>query len=742
MSEQLSAFRIKKARRIFDSFSGINSFSFALVTGNTITLYAMLLGANSTVIGLLGAFMSLSFFSIPLGKYGLKRWGLVKTFAHNWTLRNFSLLPLLLIPFFYVRGDLDISLVLMLLSVFLFNFFRGIGLISNNPVIGILSTGKNRGEYIVWLSLINNATALVATLFLAVLLWHGSGVEIYNIAMIVGIVTGTIASLLLYWLPDSGMKSFESTEKPLSLFSTLKVAFANHNLRTFLFSYLVLGLGIGMARPFIIVFCKEVYGQSDGVLTLFTLCSVLGALLMGLVLRLVIDRLGAKPMYIIFSAIVPVSLFFAFAAPAIGAPVASLIFLSLLSAVVNVGFAGQESAAQTYFFATVPRNQLVDMSMLYFFILGGTGVVGAVFGGAFLDFLYAVGFSPVVAYRIFFLVCIVLTGLGIVIQRRLQDLGSYHVRDSLAVLFSPRDMRALTLLRKLDTTRDPERETRLIAAIGTVGSAISVEKLLDHLSSPRFVVRYEALQSVARLERLSPRVTETLLFELENREFSTAALAARLLGQFRVSHAGSLLRLALKSPDYRLVAEAMLALARIGDERAQFLVGQVLVSSNNPFILIHGVRAMEIWHNTSAVPILLDLLRNDYLPAHIADETILTLSELMGVPRRFFYRYEEYIRERDKMNVFIYEEIDEMFSRRKRKDHDFQKIILDFLNDQFADEPFVRWVLDFSRGKTGIFSALLVSVALDADLNRQESFRFFLCFWAVTVFGNPKLIEK
>lgn len=89
MSEQLSAFRIKKARRIFDSFSGINSFSFALVTGNTITLYAMLLGANSTVIGLLGAFMSLSFFSIPLGKYGLKRWGLVKTFAHNWTLRNF-----------------------------------------------------------------------------------------------------------------------------------------------------------------------------------------------------------------------------------------------------------------------------------------------------------------------------------------------------------------------------------------------------------------------------------------------------------------------------------------------------------------------------------------------------------------------------------------------------------------------------------------------------------------------------
>lgn len=742
MSEQLSAFRIKKARLIFDSFSGINSFSFALVTGNTITLYAMLLGANSTIIGLLGAFMSLSFFSIPLGKYGLKRWGLVKTFAHNWTLRNFSLVPLLFIPFFYARGAEEVSLILMLLSVLLFNFFRGIGLISNNPVIGILSTGKNRGEYIVWLSLVNNATALVATLFLAVLLWHGTGVKLYNFAMIVGIVTGTLASLLLYRLPDSGMKSFESTEKPLSIFSSLKTAFSNDNLRTFLLSYLVLGLGIGMARPFIIVFSKEVYNQSDGILTVFTMCSILGALLMGLVLRLVIDRLGAKPMYIIFSAIVPVSLLFAFASPAIGAPVASIIFLGLLSAAVNVGFAGQESAAQTYFFATVPRNQLVDMSMLYFFILGGTGVLGAVLGGAFLDVLYALGFSPVTSFRIFFLVCIVLTGLGIIIQRRLQDLGSYHVRDSLAVLFSPRDMRALTLLRKLDTTRDPARETRLIAEIGTVGSAISVEKLLDHLSSPRFAVRYEALQSVTRLERLSSRVTETLLFELEHGEFSTAALSARLLGQFRVSQSGPLLRSALSSPDYRLVAEAMLALARIGDERAQFLAGDVLLSSNNPFILINGIRAMEIWHNTAAVPILLDLLRNDHLPPHIGDETILTLSELMGVPRHFFYRYEDYIRQRENKTVLIYDEIDEVFSRRKRQDHTFQKIILDFLQDQYADEPFVRWVLDFSRGKTGVFSALLVGVALDADLTRNDSFRFFLCFWAVTVFGNPKLIEK
>ena len=151
-------------------------------------------------------------------------------------------------------------------------------------------------------------------------------------------------------------------------------------------------------------------------------------------------------MYIIFSLIIPASLLFAVVAPGIGTVTFSLIFLALLSAATNIGFAGQESAAQAYFFAAIPRNRIVDMSMLYFFILGGTGAAGAVLGGAFLDVLAGTDLATVTAYRLFF----PLRGacrLRILIQRRLQDLGSFPVRDSLAVLFL-RHARA-HLLRKL-----------------------------------------------------------------------------------------------------------------------------------------------------------------------------------------------------------------------------------------------------------------------------------------------------
>jgi MFS family permease len=758
MSEQLSPFRIKRGRRVFDSYSAINSFSFALVTGNTITLYALALGASSTVVGLLGAFMYLSFFAIPLGKFWLRRSNLVKTFADNWMYRNWSLIPLLAVPFLAGSGFASFSLVILAFCVFLFNLFRGMGLISNNPVIGSLAPGRDRGEYIVRLSLINNSTALLATVLLALALRLNAGLETYNLAVLVGIATGIAASSLLYRLPDIGRGDGDSgaregkadlvarergiIEEISGLASRFSEAGRDPNFRRFVLSYLVLGLGIGMARPFIAVFCKSVYGQTDSLVTVFTVCSSLGAILMGAVMRLTIDRLGAKPMYVIFAAMSLVSLVPALVAPGIASGVFAVVFLCVLSAVTNMGFAGQESAAQTYFFAMVPKDAIVDLSMAYYFILGGTGAVGAIAGGAFLDLLGGIGLSPLASFRVFFLVAILAIAIGIRIQRSLLDLGSYPVKETLAVLFSPRDMRALTLLRRLDANEDPDEETEIIAELGEVASPVSAESLLDRLASPRFAVRYEALQSVASLDRLTGKLRDALLAELETGEFSTAALAARFLGSFGVRQAIVPLRAALSSADYRLAGEASLALARIGDAQGQLLSGELLSRSDNPFVLVRGIEAMETYATASSIPILLDLLRNEGLPPHVSDEAILALSSLMGVPRRFYYAYEGYVNDRKRALPILQDILDEFFSRKKTEDAELRSIVQEFMREPSADARFNRWVLARGKGRTGVYSALLVSVALDAGLNKQESFRFFLCFWASALFLDPALIEK
>jgi len=742
MSEQLSSFRIKQGRRVFDSFSAINSFSFALVTGNTITLYALAIGASSTVVGLLGAFMFLSFFAIPLGKFALRKFTLVRTFAYSWTVRTLSLIPLLFIPALSRSGYANSALFMIVLGVFLFNLFRGVGLIANNPVIGYLAPGKDRGAYIIRLSLINNALGLLSTIGLAVLLWRDSGIGTYNLVILIGILTGLCASAFVFKLPDTGTQKESGGSITSSFSANMKTAMSDVNFRRFILSYLVIGLGIGMARPFIIVYCKAVYGQIDSIVTLFTICSSLGALLMGFVMRLVIDRLGAKPMYVIFAAVSLISLVPALFSPGIGTAIFPIAFLCVFSAIVNMGFAGQESAAQTYFFAMVPKDALMDLSMLYYFILGGTGALGSIAGGAFLDLLSGMGLSPLLSFRVFFALSVLVIAFGIAIQRKLLDLGSYPVLDTLAVLFSPRDMRALTLLRKLDTTENPDEETEIIAELGTVASTVSVEVLMDRLSSPRFAVRYEALLSVESLHHLNGKLRDTLMLELENGEFATAALAARFLGKFGVTHAIPKLYKALRSADYRLVGEAMLALARLHDERGQFLVSDLLLSTDNPFLMVRGIQAMTEYGTASSVPLLLNLLRNENLPAHIADETVLAVSDLMSVPKKFYYAFGEYVNDRKKAHGILLDIVDEYCTGYKKNPASIKEIISDFIRDPSGDTRFVEWFREFGKGNTGVYAALLVGVALDSELNRQESFRFFLCFWAVSVFVNPSLIEK
>jgi hypothetical protein len=114
----------------------------------------------------------------------------------------------------------------------------------------------------------------------------------------------------------------------------------------------------------------------------------------------------------------------------------------------------------------------------------------------------------------------------------------------------------------------------------------------------------------------------------------------------------------------------------------------------------------------------------------------------MGVPRRFFYVFEEYTRDRKNAGNLLLDALDEASMRCHREDAALKEILSAFIADQSVDERFVRWILDFSKDLTGLYSALLVSVALDSDLKKLESFRFFLCFWAISTFADPDLIAK
>jgi hypothetical protein len=67
------------------------------------------------------------------------------------------------------------------------------------------------------------------------------------------------------------------------------------------------------------------------------------------------------------------------------------------------------------------------------------------------------------------------------------------------MFLSPRDLHAMSLLRRLRRSRSREetRDTDMIRALGQTRSILSSSQLLNELNSPRFNVRAEALNALA-----------------------------------------------------------------------------------------------------------------------------------------------------------------------------------------------------------------------------------------------------
>ena len=749
MNEQLSTYKIKQGRRIYDIYNIFNSFSFALVTGNTITLYALFLKANTTVVGLLTAFMYLSFFAIPLGKLMVLRFSIMQTFGTTWLLRTVSLLPLLAIPFLVSAGYDQYALYCLLLAVGLFNFFRGVGMIANNPVIRILAPGKDRSSYIVRLSLINNLAALLATVLLAWLLRMDSSVRSYNLASMIGILLGFIASLLLFKIPEPAKpnrqtkKSTAAPRQGSAFLTHIRDAFKDANFRRFVLAFFIISLGIAMIRPFIIVYAKEVYGRQDSTATILSVYSLIGALSVGLLMHLVIDRIGAKPIFIIFTAISALSLVPAFFAPGLAsAGMLGTIFLIAFTMISNIGFVGQDNSSQAYFFAMVPEEALMDLSMLYYFVLAITGGAGSILGGTILDLLRVQGFSYLQSYQIFFLIVIAVIAIGIVFQRKLLNLGSYRVFETLAVLFSPRDMKALNLLHKLDRSATIETEEKILNELGEIASSVSCDQLLHYLESPRFTIRMNALRALYSMNTINSKVRDVVLQELEHGEFTTAPLAARILSKFNVQQAVVPLRAALDSNDYYLAGEAMVALARLNDSYSQPKIGTILSQAENPALILKGIRALELFDADNSPMFILDILRRETVAPYIENEALLALASLMGIQNDFYYIFEKYRNEKQSPSILFIDILDEIFETKKTSDPVLKKTVIDFIQDYQYDEAFVHWLIGFGKNKLGIRSALLVAVALDIGLIHREAFRFFLSFWAICLFKKPELAER
>ena len=637
----------RRGQRRFLFFTAFNVVSFNFLSGSIITLYALRLGANSLLVGLLAAFIHVAELMPPFGKSLVRRFGAVRVMGISWILRYLMMIPLFLAPFVMESsGGPAVGLALCIASALGFNLARGVGITSNNPIIGAITSPQDRGGFLSRNQLVIQVVGIATGVAIALILQSGSGtagLERYSIIVGIGIVAGITASAVLFGLPEP-LDARKSARTPL--LESLGKSVRKGGFRRFVVVHSLSTVILNMVGPFLVVLLKRGYLQGDDTVVFFTVLGSLGAIATALLGGLMLDRFGAKPFAFMFAVLVALSLMLPLVAPREGAGISFWLYAGGMFFLYTMGAAGLSTSLNTYFFSLIDAAERLNLGIVYFLVTGIAGGAGSLLGGWILGTLQGTPglgdlYNGLPAFRLYF-GCLA-GGLVLLLPLilTLEKLGSRDVREVLATLLSLRDMRAILLLGRLARSSDHGDERRVIRALGEASSGLSREELLQRLASPMLSIRMDALTALTNVP-LDAGIERALAFEVRNHRFTTAHVAAEIIGNRGVSRAVPALREALRSPDYMLQARAMIALAQLGDTRSIPAVRSIVLGTDNPRVLIHGAQALEIVGGAAEVPVLLTRLSRRQYP-FVRDEIILCVAGILGFKRVFYPWYTQFL---------------------------------------------------------------------------------------------------
>jgi Na+/melibiose symporter-like transporter len=289
-----------------------------------------------------------AFFFLPLGKLLSKKFSIVGIFSFTWTMRALGMITVVFAPIAAHFDRYDTALGLTMFGVGIFHVVRGIGMIANNPVLSNLSMGPDRSSYMTQIQIINSAVGMFSGFAIAIILGKDPGLYLYSIIMAAGIVCGITSGMLIRKVPEPPTE--ESADKT-SLVGVFRAALQEPQIKLFLIILLFVVLVSGVSRTFLVVYAREVFLQEDGMVLLFSVFCGLGNLLAKMLIKFLIDRIGAKPIFILcvllgFVMMIPIVFF---PSSSVNSLTMVILFLSFLFFMLNFGFLGSEGIAQTYF---------------------------------------------------------------------------------------------------------------------------------------------------------------------------------------------------------------------------------------------------------------------------------------------------------------------------------------------------------------------------------------------------------
>jgi MFS family permease len=274
------------------SFGIFNAFSFQMVLGSPMILYAKSLGASATVLGIIAGMMPLLvIFQIPAARH-VARVGYKRFVLAGWSVRVIFIFLMGLVPVTERFLNAETRLSLMLFLLFFFNLSRGISSCGWFPWITSLIPAAIRGRYLVREAAYINVASLLAFLVAAAALGQAPGAGQFSMVFLFSASMGAASLFFLKKIPEGETpEQVRTSTTPVPWLAIARYA----PFRKLLRMNVAWSLAAGGLGTFTVAFLRVSVGMPEGRILLLTSTAFLGGLASLWFIGSRLDRLGSKP---------------------------------------------------------------------------------------------------------------------------------------------------------------------------------------------------------------------------------------------------------------------------------------------------------------------------------------------------------------------------------------------------------------------------------------------------------------
>lgn len=604
------------------------------IFGPVFTLFLGALGLDKTRIGFLLALLPLAGVLAPFVSSGTARFGYKRMAVTFFSLRMVVAGLLLLLPmvsgFFGKAGAFG----LVAGVIVVFGVFR---MLAENGYMGWMQEAiprRIRGKYTALEILLSNAGGFAALLMAGLFLEQGAPLERYYFLIAVGVLLGLLSAGMLLPVPGGEPVRAAEGNRRAGLRGIAETLWDAH------FRHLLLGVGLMMfstsaVGSFLPLFLTERAGFAPGGALLTQNAMVIGVAVFSYFWGWAADRYGSRPIAVLgavlTAALMPVWLTLPRHPWWSGLTAAGLFFLM---GVANVAFL---VSATRQLYLSMPLEKREQYIPAYYVVFNVSMALGALLAGFLLDAMKSGlarwNLPRLDPYLPLFVGSAVLCGAAAWGFQRMHRRGDMETRRFAGLFVQGNPLTAMGLLLRYRWLGEEEERVAFVEKLGDAKSPLTIAELVEMLHDPGFAVRYEAVNSIARMPP-QPELIEALIALLQQGETELRPAAAWALGRLGDSAAIPALREALGS-DYPLLrSRAARALGMLADRESLDALRRSLQEEQNPDLKVAYAAALGALQDRQSVEEILSLLAEVRHDVHRV-ELALALARILGGERSF-----------------------------------------------------------------------------------------------------------